>query len=118
MPGASVVCPENKAKEGVKITCEPKAGTGFVELSNASSGEQLLATFLLMDMLATLSGFGILLLDDLDKLDEGSMEGLLQLLDSEEIRNSYHHIFIACVNHEDTLKALDKYKSKIQVFNI
>ena len=106
-----------EAEDGIKVTCKVNGGEE-IELSQASSGEQLLASFLIMDMMNGLSGFGILLLDDLDKLDERTMKDFLSLLDSKEVRDSYNHIFIAAVNHEDTVKAVDAFRGAINTISL
>lgn len=105
--------------EGLQITCKASATGSFVPLHEASSGEQLLAMFLLMDMINSLSGnFKILLIDDLDKLDEGAMDGFLNLLTQREIMDTYDHMFIAAVDHEDTVKAVNKHIGSLQLFNL
>ena len=57
-----------QTSNGTHLMCKPKESSDYQELSAASSGEQLLATFLITDMLNALSGYGILMLDDLDKV--------------------------------------------------
>lgn len=96
---------------GVKITCSPNVTiTEMLPLESVSSGEQVYALLLIMDALNALSGLGILILDDLDKLDENALDSLFNLLSKTEVADPYDHIFMAMVNHEDSQKIIKKYK--------
>ncbi len=99
-----------QTSNGTHLMCKPKESSDYQELSAASSGEQLLATFLITDMLNALSGYGILMLDDLDKVDDSSLNNLLSLLCDREVSDSYDHIFLAGVNHNDTVKTIQNYQ--------
>lgn len=92
--------------KGVHIMCSPANGTGMRDIAAISSGQRLFALFLIMDMLNKLSGYGILMLDNLDKLDAEAFESLMELLQQPEVKDSYDHIFAACVNHEDSEKTI------------
>lgn len=72
----------------------------FVDLSDVSTGEQTLAIFLILDMLNQLSGFGILMLDNLDALDANALDELMGVLTSKEVLDRYDHIFISMLAHE------------------
>ena len=78
-----------------------------------SSGEQAYALFLVMDALNALSGYGILVLDDLDKLDENALDALLSLLEKPGVMNNYDHVLMAMVNHEDSLAVLKKHEKSL-----
>ena len=106
-----------QTSNGTHLMCKPKESSDYQELSAASSGEQLLATFLITDMLNALSGYGILMLDDLDKVDDSSLNNLLSLLCDREVSDSYDHIFLAGVNHDDTVKTIQSYKD-IRMMNL
>ncbi len=99
--------------DGVHIMCKPTGLTDMLPLNAVSSGEQLLAMFLILDAINALSNLGILLLDDLDKLDGNALDALFDLLRNPDVAKSYDHIFIAMVNHEDSLKVLSKYSANI-----
>ena len=78
-------------------------------MSAVSAGEQACALFLVMDALNSLTKFGILILDDLDKLDKNALDGFFSLLSKPEVRSDYNHILIAMVDHEDSLAVVNKY---------
>ena len=102
-----------QVKNGVSILCRPKAAMDFVSLSSVSSGEQALAVFLILDMLNTLSGFGILIMDNLDSLDAKALDELLSVLTRKDVLDRYDHIFLAMVDHIDSMETLDKYRISI-----
>lgn len=99
--------------EGVYITCKPAGVSEMLPLSAVSSGEQLLAMLLILDAINSLSNLGILILDDLDKLDASSLDALFTMLENPEITDPYDHIFVAMVNHEDSLQIINKHKGII-----
>lgn len=105
-----------QVKNGVTIQCKPKASVDFVNLTDVSTGEQTLAIFLILDMLNELSGFGILMMDNLDALDASSLDELMTVLTSTEILDRYDHIFVSMVAHDDSLEILDKHSACIDQF--
>jgi len=102
-----------RVDNGIHFFCKPKATVDFISLASVSSGEQALATFLILDMLNSLSGFRMLLIDDLDKLDAAALDELLAVLTSDDVRDRYDHIFLAAVDHDDTLATFQKYEALI-----
>lgn len=100
--------------KGVHILCKTSKDSGFIDIKNISSGEQLLAIFIIADMLNALSGFKILILDDLDKLDRESLDSLLSLIMDDNILADYDHIFLATVDHPDAVQVFEKYSDQIQ----
>lgn len=105
-----------RVNNGVSILCRPKATMDFVNLSDVSSGEQLLASFLILDMLNTLSGFGILMMDNLDALDSHALDELITVLTSPDVLCRYDHIFVSMVAHDDSVAVLDKHSSAIDQY--
>ena len=98
--------PEN----GIKILCETHPGAGFIPYKSCSSGEQTFVIFLLTDLISNaLSQSNILILDDLDKLDNDAFDALLKCVMQPSVQDSYDHIIICAVNHEDTVNTLKKY---------
>ena len=98
--------PEN----GIKILCETHPGAGFIPYKSCSSGEQAFVIFLLTDLISNaLSQSNILILDDLDKLDNDAFDALLKCVMQPSVQDSYDHIIICAVNHEDTVNTLKKY---------
>lgn len=91
---------------GVKIYCEPRTGAGLLEYSQLSAGEKACVMFLIMDLLNSLSGFKILLLDNLEQLDSEVFSNLIDLVTSKEVQEEYDHIVLAAVDHEDITNKL------------
>lgn len=104
-----------KADNGVHIVYKPDITTcsEYLPLNSASSGEQAYALFLVMDALNSLTGLGILVLDDLDKLDVNALDSFFSLLSEKDVSDEYNHIFIAMVNHTDSIEVLNKHKDFI-----
>ena len=102
-----------KVQKGISFLCKPKASMEFVNLTAVSSGEQALATFLMLDMLNSLSGFRLLMMDDLDKLDAGALDELMTVLTDKEVLDRYDHIFLAMVDHDDAMEVLDRRSAVI-----
>ena len=72
-----------------------------------STGEYLLVAFLLMDIINQITDARYLVIDNLDALDEEHTKVFLDMLDKD---SSYEHIFIGAVNHDDTKRAVSKYR--------
>lgn len=96
---------------GMQVWCKVDATREYVPYNSLSGGEKTIVTFFVLDMLARLSGFKILLLDELESMDATAFDKLVNLLNIDEIRNEYDHIFIAGVDHEDTMNTLKKLKN-------
>ena len=60
-----------------------------------------------MLMFASISGIGILILDELSIMDEGVLDALLAIL--KENGDEYNMAVLACVDHADTRELLKKY---------
>jgi len=84
---------------------------GFHDFANLSNGEKAIVELLIMDMLNMLTGFGILVLDNLDSLDEDTFTNLMAVIDSSDFKDRYDHIFISAVDHVDIKNAVSKYPS-------
>lgn len=93
---------------GVKILCQPKAGSAFLTYKDLSEGEKAIVLFLLLDMLNALSGLNVLILDGLEKLDSDVFKNLIALLSEPAVLNEYDHIIICAVDHDDTMELLSK----------
>lgn len=104
-----------KAEKGVHIVCNPNTTlySESLPLTSVSSGEQAYVLFLIMDALNSLTNLGLLVLDDLDKLDISALDGFFALLTKPGVIDNYNHILIAMVNHEDSVNILNKYKGTV-----
>lgn len=108
-----------KASSGSRIYCKTPSSKGeFVPLESASSGQKAIIMFLVMDMLNSLSGLGILFLDSLEVLDEEAFEALLTILETPESEQTYDHIFLSAVNHDDAIRVIAKHAAKMTVENM
>lgn len=81
----------------------------YLNYSQLSKGEKNLISFLILDLLNSLTNMGILFLDDLNDLDQGAFEKMINLIMNPEFQKAYHHIFLAMVNHSDLLDKLNNY---------
>lgn len=97
------------ADNGISYRIKTASEKEFQSFDSLSSGEQLFALLILMDMFSQLTGSRMLILDDLDKLDKTAFEDLLKLVTSENFKQKYDHIILGAVNHDDILETISKY---------
>lgn len=83
-------------------------GTEYRPYTSLSAGEQVLAYITITDMLSRLSGYHLLVIDDMDKLDNKNLECVIRLL-SENV-SGYENVIIAGVDHDGTEEILEKYQ--------
>lgn len=92
------------SEDGVKILVDVKGIGTFVTLNALSGGEKTCVIFLLMLLFSSLSGLGIIIMDELSVLDAGTMDGFLTVLENN--KDEYDLALIACVNHDDSQELL------------
>lgn len=92
------------ANEGVELLADIKGNGNFLNLKSLSGGEKASVIFLIMDMLNSLSGFNIFILDELGVLDEKVFARLVDIIKKYE--DEYSLCVMASINHEDTVKIL------------
>ena len=95
------------SENGVKVLTDPNGSGEYLEFTSLSGGEQASVMFLLVSMLASLSGMGIIILDELSVLDDVVFENLVRVL--HENQDEFDMCLLASVDHTDTLKTLQKY---------
>lgn len=95
------------SENGVKVLTDPNGSGEHLEFTSLSGGEQASVMFLLVSMLASLSGMGIIILDELSVLDDVVFENLVRVL--HENQDEFDMCLLASVDHVDTLKTLKKY---------
>ena len=95
------------SENGVKVLTDPNGSGEYLEFTSLSGGEQASVIFLLVSMLASLSGMGIIILDELSVLDDVVFENLVRVL--HENQDEFDMCLLASVDHVDTLKTLKKY---------
>ena len=109
------ICNERSAKVRPEITFEFISKDGVVVLmdngkgvklpySSLSGGEKAYMLFILMDMLNSLVGTNLLLLDELSVIDTKCFDALLDIVLS--YAGEYDHVFVAAVDHADTVDSV------------
>ena len=93
-----------EAEDGVQIYADPKGTGQYISFRSLSGAEKACVIFVVMTMLASLSGFRILILDEFTTLDDRTAQRLLQLIADNE--DEYDQCFVAAVDHEGTDKLL------------
>lgn len=102
-------------QDGVKVLTDPNGSGEYLEFNSLSGGEQASVMFLLVSMLSSLSGMGIIILDELSVLDDNTFENLICIL--KENSNEYDMCLIALVDHADMIKTLNKHEIPILSVN-
>lgn len=102
-------------QDGVKVLTDPNGSGEYLEFNSLSGGEQASVMFLLVSMLSSLSGMGIIILDELSVLDDNTFENLIRIL--KENSNDYDMCLIALVDHADMIKTLNKHEIPILSVN-
>ena len=99
---------------GVLILVDIHGDDTYLEYSQLSGGEQACVTFLLLDLLSTLSGFRMIVLDELSVLDSDSFTKLLNLVINK--KDDYDHVILSAVDSKDYKEVLEA--QQINVFKI
>ena len=102
-------------QDGVKVLTDPNGSGEYLEFNSLSGGEQASVMFLLVSMLSSLSGMGIIILDELSVLDDNTFENLIRIL--KENSDEYDMCLIALVDHTDMINTLNKYEIPILSVN-
>ncbi len=87
--------------DGVKVYAKTPASSEPIYYTGLSSGEKIMVSFLVLDMLNQLTGMRMAFLDNLEQLDRRSLEYVHSILTSEEFLESYDHIFVCGVDNQD-----------------
>ena len=107
------------AENGICMMVKPGKDKALVPYKSLSTGEKILASFIMLDMLNKLTGFNILLLDDVEHLDHDTFEAFFKtLVENPDVQSRYDHIFVACAEHKDLADYIMKYRKQIDVVKI
>lgn len=88
------------AKGNACIKCETPRGRQ--DYGSMSTGEKLMIQFLVMTEINQLSGFKLLVIDNIDKLDGNNFVKLMNFLETNPVVDTlYDHIFVATVDHNE-----------------
>lgn len=102
-PGYSI---ELSASAGFKVALKTPYNERAYNINTLSGGEKLITRFLLLDMLNALTGTQIMFIDNVEALDEDALTHLANILNNEDFKEAYDHVFIAGVNHPDVCAKL------------
>lgn len=86
---------------GLRVALKTPGNKEAYDSSTLSSGEKLLVRFLMLDMLNQLTGTNLMFIDNIESLDEEALTHLHDLINNEDFKSLYDHVFIAGVNHPD-----------------
>lgn len=89
----------------IKLLADFKGNDIYLPAEVLSTAECLILIFLIMCIFNQLTGAKYMIIDNLDKLDADNTKQFIQLLKKD---SSYDHIFLAGVNHLDTVELLQK----------
>ena len=87
--------------EGFSVRVRKNASDEFISYKELSSGERLIMEMLIVNLVNGLSNTGILILDNLDKLDKNNFSVLLSIVTSAEFFDNFDTIILSFVNHAD-----------------
>lgn len=97
------------ANNGLGLKFKTKSMAYPRTYEHLSESEKTIMSFFVLHFLNTLSGFKILLLDDLNHLDKKSFEDLMKVVCSEDIQDYYDSIIFASVTNPDLEAILSSY---------
>ena len=100
---------------GLKVVLSDSSGN-TLSYKALSSGEQIRVLYIVTDMLNALNGFKILIIDNLDGLDETSLNSLISTV--IENAEDYDHIFLSSVNGAEAISATKKLPASANVINL
>lgn len=92
-------------ENSIRFLADFKGNGDYLPIEVLSTAENLMIIFLVMCIFNQVTGAKYLILDNLDKLDAVNTKKFIQLLENDQ---SYDHIFLAGVNHSDTVELLQK----------
>ena len=95
------------AKEGITVYFKFKSNALYMPYRMLSGGEKVLAMFILLDLINQLTNSNIMVLDEIDVLDEQRFGELMEVLNSDFIKDRYDMIFLTMT---------DTRKSKLPSF--
>lgn len=100
--------PEN----GVRVYAKTPENQTPVYYTGLSSGEKIMVSFLILDMLNQLTGMRIAFIDNLEQLDRRSMEYAHDILTSDTFLDSYDHVFVCGVDNQDVMEVFSMDSAK------
>lgn len=74
----------------------------YITFQSLSGGEKAMILYVVTGLLATISGFGILILDELSVMDDEMLSSLMDIVKKES--HVFDHVILSAVAHEGTEK--------------
>lgn len=95
-----------KLENGVVLLTDFANKGCFLTFESLSGGEKAQYLFVLMSVLCELSGFNILMLDELSVLDKEGFKQIMKM--ARQHLDSFDHIILCAVDHEDILEVIGR----------
>lgn len=102
--------------DGIVLLIQTDASKEFKPYESLSNGEKIFTMFLLLNMINSLCGSRLLLMDDLNHLDEKSFKELFTLIMSPSVQDAYDHIFLCSVDNTDITTVIRAEKNIDLIF--
>lgn len=93
-------------RQGIHVYARVKAGTRPIPFEALSAGEKIRVLFVLMDLLAEMSGYRVLVMDELSVLDREGFAALLDTLMGH--KDMFDNALLCMVNHEGLVEEAKK----------
>lgn len=93
-------------QQGIHVYARVKAGVRPIPFEALSAGEKIRVLFVLMDLLAEMSGYRVLVMDELSVLDRDGFAALLDTL--MEHKDMFDNALLCMVNHEGLVEEAEK----------
>jgi tetratricopeptide (TPR) repeat protein len=107
LPGKCVMV---DASDGFKVKVGDIGSVYKYDFSAASSSEQARIALAMFNMLNSLSGFRVLMLDNLDVFDAKSLEHVFDFVQSNEVLDNYDSIFLAGIDNDQLKDVTSRLK--------
>lgn len=95
-----------EASNGISVLTDIEGSGRFVEFSALSGGEKAYVLYIIFDMLNSLTGMRMMILDELSVLDGEAFSTLVKLID--RYKEDYDLVLLATAEHDDSIKTLDE----------
>lgn len=103
-----------EVKNGVTMLMDTDGSGIFKEYAALSGGEKAYMLFLVLDMLNALTGFKVIMMDELSILDKESFRQFVELIVNH--KDDYDLVLLACAEHDDLTDIINTYGiTKIEV---
>ena len=96
--------------EGLKPYFQFGENATFQTHYSLSTGQKIIASMLITDVLNFYCGSEILILDELNDLDEKNFEAVMKFITSEDVKEDYETIIVCTVDHKNLLDIMKRYK--------